>query len=90
MNSTQRKARNWFIYFFEKQTHTQGKGKRGFNTKAQHKLYSKAMVTFKEVWGKLYYTQHILLSNVEQLPFFFFFEKQIYTHKREGKGQRGS
>ena len=26
------------------------------------------MVTFKEGCGKLYYTQHTLLSNVRQLP----------------------
>ena len=26
------------------------------------------MVTFKEVWDKLYYTQHTLLSNMRQLP----------------------
>ena len=53
------------------------------------------MVTFKEGCGKLYYTQHILLSNVGQLPIlFFFFEKQTHTHteeremssKREGNG----
>ena len=31
------------------------------------------MITFKQRWGKLYYTQHTLLSNVGQLPFFFFF-----------------
>ena len=37
------------------------------------------MVTFKEGWGKLYYTQHILLSNVGQLPILFF-EKQTHTH----------
>ena len=45
------------------------------------------MVTFKGGWGKLYYTQHTLLSNVGQLPiiFFFFFEKQTHTHKGEGK-----
>ena len=45
------------------------------------------MVTFKGGWGKLYYTQHILLSNVEQLPFFFFFlETNTHTHKGERKG----
>ena len=50
------------------------------------------MVTFKRGWGKLYYTQHTLLSNVGQLLihffFFFFFEKQTHTqtHKGEGKG----
>ena len=41
------------------------------------------MITFKEGWGKLYYTQHTFLSNVGQLPFFFFFEKQ--THTKRGK-----
>ena len=47
------------------------------------------MVTFKEGWGKLYYTQHTLLSNsnVEQLSilfffFFLFFEKQTHTHTK--------
>ena len=47
------------------------------------------MVTFKGVWGKLYYTQHTLLSNVGQLPilfFFFFFEKQTHTHT-QGRGK---
>ena len=44
------------------------------------------MVTFKRWWGKLYYTQHTFLSNVRQLPFFFFFvEKQTHTQGR-GKG----
>ena len=44
------------------------------------------MITFKGEWGKLYYTQHTLLSNVGQLPIlFFFFEKQIHTHIRERK-----
>ena len=37
------------------------------------------MITFKGGWGKLYYIQHSLLSNVGQLPFFFF-EKQTHTH----------
>ena len=46
------------------------------------------MVTFKEGWDKLYYTQYTLLSNVGQLPFFFFFllsfwrNKHIYTQGR--------
>ena len=40
------------------------------------------MVTFKGGWGKLYYTQHTLLSNVGQLPILFF-EKQTHTHTRE-------
>ena len=35
--------------------------------------------------GKLYYTQHILLSNVGQLPFFFFLETNTHIHKGEGK-----
>ena len=50
------------------------------------------MVTFKEGWGKLYYTQHTLLSNIRQLPIIFFFDKEththshthIHTHKEEG------
>ena len=40
------------------------------------------MVTFKGGWGKLYYTQHTLLSNVEQLPSFFFWRNK-HTHTRE-------
>ena len=40
------------------------------------------MVTFKGGWGKLYYTQHTLLSNVGQLPFFFLRNK--HSHKGEG------
>ena len=44
------------------------------------------MITFKGGWGKLYYTQHTLLSNVGQLPILFF-EKQTHTHtKGRGKG----
>ena len=43
------------------------------------------MVTFKRGWGKLYYTQHTLLSNMRQLLFFFFFLRNKHTHtmKRE-------
>ena len=39
------------------------------------------MVTFKGEWGKLYYTQHTLLSKVRQLLILFFFEKQTHIHK---------
>ena len=42
------------------------------------------MVTFKEKRGKLYYTQHTLLSNVGQLPILFF-EKQTHTYTRKRK-----
>ena len=45
------------------------------------------MVTFKGGWGKLYYTQHTLLSNIRQLPILFFLIKNhthIHTHKEEG------
>ena len=74
---------NYPFFFFEKQTHThKGEGK-GFKGTSQ--LYSKAMVTFKGRWSKLYYTQHTLLSNVGQLPFFFFFLRNKHTHKGEGK-----
>ena len=45
------------------------------------------MVTFKGVWGKLYYTQHTLLSNVRQLPPFFFGETNTHTQVR---GKMGS
>ena len=41
------------------------------------------MVTFTGEWGKLYYTQHTLLSNVGQLPFFL--ETNTHTHTRERK-----
>ena len=40
------------------------------------------MITFKGEWGKLYYTQHTLLSNVRQLPILFLRNK--HTHEREG------
>ena len=50
----------------------------GSNTMTQHKLHFKAIITFKEGWGKLYYTQHTLLSNVGQSAFFFF---ETHTHK---------
>ena len=49
------------------------------------------MVTFKEGWCKLYYTQHTLLSDVGQLPFFLETNKHTHTHthththKREEK-----
>ena len=65
----------YFFFFFEKQTHTHThtrERERGSNTKAHHNSTKKIMVTFKGGCGKLYYTQHILLSNVEQLPFLFF------------------
>ena len=42
------------------------------------------MVTVKGGCDKLYYTQHVLLSNVGQL-LILFFEKQTYTQRR-GKG----
>ena len=42
------------------------------------------MVTFKRGWGRLYYTQYTLLSNVRQLSFFFR-NKHIHTQGR-GKG----
>ena len=45
------------------------------------------MVTFKGGWGKLYYTQHTLLSNVGQLPIFFlFFLRNKHTHT-QGRGK---
>ena len=44
------------------------------------------MVIFKGGWDKLYYTQHTLLSNVGQLPFFFL-ETNTHTHTQgRGKG----
>ena len=49
------------------------------------------MVTFKGEWGKLYYTQHTLLSNVGQLLIlcFFFFEKQTNTHTHTQGREKG-
>ena len=41
------------------------------------------MVIFKRMWDKLYYTQYTLLSNVGQLPTFFFLETN--THKKKGE-----
>ena len=56
-------ANNFF--FFKTNTHTYTrKRERGSNTKIHHKLNSKVMVNFKELWDKLYYTQHILLNNM--------------------------
>ena len=43
------------------------------------------MVTFKGECGKLYYTQHTLLSNVGQLPILFFFRNK-HTHT-QGRGK---
>ena len=45
------------------------------------------MVTFKGEWGKLYHTQHTLLSNVGQLSFLFVVvvvvvEKQTHMHRQ--------
>ena len=50
------------------------------------------MVTFKEMWDKLYYTQHTFLSNVGQLPFFFniVFLRNKHTHTHKRKRERGS
>ena len=44
------------------------------------------MVTFKEGWDKLYYTQHTLLNNIGQLPILFLKKKNKHTHKKKGKG----
>ena len=46
------------------------------------------MVTFKGEWGKLYYTQHTLLSNVGQLPILFF-EKQTHTQEQDRIEEKG-
>ena len=43
------------------------------------------MVTFKGRQGKLYYTQHTLLSNMGQLPVLFFFLRNKHRQER-GKG----
>ena len=71
---------NFFFFFWETNTHTQERGK-GF-------LTQRHTTTPLKGWGKLYYTQHTLLSNVGQLPIlFFFFEKQTHTHT-QGRGKR--
>ena len=44
------------------------------------------MVTFKEGWDKLYYTQHTLLNNMGQLPILFFFKKTNTHTQEKGKG----
>ena len=83
----------FFFFSFLRNKYTPTKEREiGSNTKAHHnftqkQLHSKAMVTFKRGQGKLYCTQRTLLSNVGQLPFFFFFfEKQTHTHKGEEIG----
>ena len=49
------------------------------------------MVTFKGGWGKLYYTQHTLLSNVGQLLILlFFFLGNKHTHTYTGERESGS
>ena len=48
-------------------------------------FHLKIMVTFKELWNKLYYTQHTLLNNVRQLFFFVFFFWETNTHTEERK-----
>ena len=71
------------FFFFEKQTHTHKREGKGF-------LTQRHTTTPLKGWGKLYYTQHTLLSNVGQLPilFFFFFlrNKHTHIHKGEEKG----
>ena len=71
----------FFFFLWETNTHTkkgEGKGPQ---------LHSKDIVTFKEGWGKLYYTQNTLLSNVRQLLIIIiFFFRNEHTHKEEGKG----
>ena len=52
-----------FFFFRNKHSHTKVR-EISFNIKAHYKLHLKAMVTFKGVWSKLYYTKHILLNNV--------------------------
>ena len=81
--------KNFFFFFWW------NKHGKGSNTKLHHnstqklpQLYPKVIVTFKGGCGKLYYTQHTLLSNVGQLPILFF-EKQTHTQER-GKGARPS
>ena len=56
-----------YLFFKETNTHTMER-KRDSNIKTYRKFHLKVMVTFKEVWDKLYYTQHTLLSNMRQLP----------------------
>ena len=59
--------------------------KKEFKHKSTPQVHSKGMVTFKRGHDKLYYRQHILLSNAEQLPFFFFFFlRNKHTYKKEG------
>ena len=46
------------------------------------------MVTFKRGRDKLYYTQHTLLSNVGQLPFFLETHTHTHTHTHtQGRGK---
>ena len=47
-----------------------------FSIKAHQKFHSKAMVTFKIKWDKLYCTQHIFKKNDTINPQF----KTTYTH----------
>ena len=46
------------------------------------------MVTFKEGCSKLYYTQHILLSNVGKLPLFFLRNKHTQGRGKEVIAQK--
>ena len=69
----------FFFLFFEEQTHTHTREREmGFNT-GTPQLHSKAMITFKGGWDKLYYTQHYLKqcgnTNIH-----------THTHKGEGRG----
>ena len=72
----------FFFFFCEKQTYTQGSGKDVF-TQNTLQLHSKIIVTFKGGCSKLYNTQHTLLSNMRQYPFFFLRNKHTHIIERE-------
>ena len=55
-----------------KVAHT-GKRESSYNTKTHYKFHSKIIITLKEGRYKLYYMQHIFLSNVVWDSYLFFF-----------------
>ena len=73
------KSNSFFFLLRKKHMYTKER-EWGSNTKTHYKLHSKFKVTFKGERCKLYYTQQNLLSNVGQLPIFFW---KACTHIRE-------
>ena len=57
-------GKHFFLFFFDKQTHTHRKEGKRFQHKDTLQLHSKAMVTFK---GKLYYMEIIFFKCIQHI-----------------------